>query len=84
MVEFTASGLSKGAAVEKVCNKYGFDREEIICVGDADNDIPMIKYAGLGVAVMNAMETTKAAADVISVSNNHDAIAWIIENYCGD
>lgn len=84
MVEFTAYGLSKGAAVAKVCESYGFKREEIICVGDADNDIPMIKYAGLGVAVMNAMETTKAAADVIGVSNNHDAIAWIIENYCGD
>lgn len=84
MVEFTAYGLSKGAAVEKVCKKYGFSRDEIICVGDADNDIPMIKYAGLGIAVMNAMETTKAAADVVCVSNNHDAIAWIIENYCGD
>lgn len=84
IVEFTAYGLSKGAAVEKVCKKYGFNREEIICVGDADNDIPMIEYAGLGVAVMNAMETTKAAADVIGVSNNHDAIAWIIENYCKD
>ncbi len=84
MVEFTAYGLSKGAAVEKVCNMHGLKREEIICVGDADNDIPMIKYAGLGIAVMNAMETTKAAADVIGASNNHDAIAWIIENYCGD
>ena len=57
---------------------------EIICVGDADNDIPMIRYAGLGIAVMNAMDTTKAEADVIGVSNNHDAIAWIIENYCKD
>ena len=84
MVEFTAYGLSKGAAVEKVCKMHGLKRQEIICVGDADNDIPMIKYAGLGVAVMNAMETTKAAADVIGVSNNHDAIAWIVENYCGD
>lgn len=84
MVEFTSYGLSKGAAVEKVCKMHGLKREEIICVGDADNDIPMIRYAGLGVAVMNAMETTKAAADVIGVSNNHDAIAWIVENYCGD
>ena len=84
MAEFTAYGLSKGVAVEKVCAMHGLDREEIICVGDADNDISMIEYAGLGVAVMNAMETTKAHADVISVSNNHDAIAWIIENYCKD
>lgn len=84
MVEFTAYGLSKGAAVEKVCKMHNLKREEIICVGDADNDIPMIKYAGLGIAVMNAMDTTKAAADVVGVSNNHDAIAWIIENYCKD
>lgn len=84
MLEFTAYGLSKGAAVEKVCQMYGLKREEIICVGDADNDIPMIRYAGLGIAVMNAMDTTKAVADVIGVSNNHDAIAWIIENYCKD
>lgn len=84
MVEFTAYGLSKGAAVEKVCTMHGLKREEIICVGDADNDIPMIEYAGLGIAVMNAMQTTKDKADVIGVSNNHDAIAWIIENYCKD
>lgn len=84
MLEFTAYGLSKGAAVAKLCEMYGLKREEIICVGDADNDIPMIEYAGLGVAVMNAMDTTKAVADVISVSNNHDAIAWIIDNYCKD
>ena len=84
MLEFTAYGLSKGAAVEKVCQMHGLKRDEIICVGDADNDIPMIRYAGLGIAVMNAMDTTKAEADVIGVSNNHDAIAWIIENYCKD
>ena len=84
MVEFTAYGLSKGAAVEKVCAMHGLKREEIICIGDADNDIPMIEYAGLGVAVMNAMQTTKDRADVIGVSNNHDAIAWVIENFCKD
>lgn len=84
LVEFTAYGLSKGNAVKQVCEKYGIKREEIICIGDADNDISMIEYAGLGIAVQNAMQTTKDRADVIGVSNNHDAIAWVIENYCKD
>ena len=53
-------------------------------MGDADNDISMIEYAGLGIAVQNAMDTTKAHADVIGVSNNHDAVAWVVDNFCGD
>lgn len=84
LIEFTAYGLNKGEAVRRLCEKYGFDRREVICMGDADNDISMIEYAGLGIAVMNAMDTTKAHADVIGVSNNHDAVAWVVENYCGD
>lgn len=83
LVEFTAYGISKGEAVKKVCEKYGLDRSEIICMGDADNDISMIEYAGLGVAVMNAMPTTKEHADVIGASNNNDAVAWVVDNYCG-
>lgn len=84
LVEFTAYGINKGDAVRKMCEKYGLKREEIICMGDADNDISMIEYAGLGIAVQNAMDTTKAHADVIGVSNNHDAVAWVVDNFCGD
>ena len=67
-----------------MCEKHGLKREEIICMGDADNDISMIEYAGLGIAVQNAMDTPKAHADVIGVSNNHDAVAWVVDNFCGD
>ena len=84
LVEFTAYGINKGDAVRKMCEKHGLKREEIICMGDADNDISMIEYAGLGIAVQNAMDTTKAHADVIGVSNNHDAVAWVVDNFCGD
>ena len=84
LVEFTAYGINKGDAVRKVCEKYGLSKEEIICMGDADNDISMIEYAGLGIAVKNAMETTKAHADIIGVSNNHDAVAWVVDNFCGE
>ncbi len=84
LIEFTAYGLNKGEAVRAVCEKHGLSRDEIICMGDADNDISMIEYAGLGIAVLNAMDTTKAHADVVGVSNNHDAVAWVVDNYCGD
>lgn len=55
-----------------------------IAVGDNQNDISMIKAAGLGIAVANAREEVKKAADYVTVSNNDDAIAEIIEKFCGD
>lgn len=73
------SGKATGlAALAKYLN---VSKDEIIAVGDAENDLDMIEYAGLGVAMGNASEKVKKAADYITGSNNEDGIAEIIEKF---
>lgn len=70
---------SKGTALEALARLRGFARENIIAVGDYDNDLEMIRWAGLGVAVENAQESVRAAADRIVCTSDDGAIAQIID-----
>ncbi len=79
--EVMKSGVSKGAAVKKICEYYGIDRSETICIGDNENDISMIKFAGLGVAMENGEETVKREADYITLTNENDGVANVIEKF---
>jgi Cof subfamily protein (haloacid dehalogenase superfamily) len=74
-------GVSKGNAVKILADFYGITREQIICIGDSENDLSMIKFAGLGVAMGNADEDVKAAAQYITDSNNCDGVARVIEKF---
>ncbi len=80
-VEFSTPGVSKGDALKFVAEYYGINREEIIAVGDAEIDIPMIEFAGLGVAMANATPVTKQAADALCPSNNEGGVADVIQKY---
>jgi len=80
-LEFVSPDADKGAAMEEIGKVYGIDRSEMIAVGDGYNDISMIKYAGLGVAMGNAPGDVKAACDLVTLSNNHDGVAAVIEEY---
>lgn len=80
-LEFLDSGVSKGSALEFAANYYGIGRDEIIAIGDTEIDIPMIKYAGLGVAVANAGSEAKQAADIVCASNNDGGVADVIYKY---
>lgn len=80
-VEFSTPGVSKGDALKFVAEYYGVNRQEIIAVGDAEIDIPMLEYAGLGVAMANATLITKQAADAICPSNNEGGVADVIQKY---
>lgn len=73
--EFTACGVDKGKALTIVMDKLGIKPEECIAFGDAENDIPMLKYAGIGVAMGNAQQAVKDMADEITDDNDHDGIA---------
>lgn len=69
---------SKGTALEQLARLKGYARENIIAVGDYDNDVEMIRWAGLGVAVANAQENVRAAADKIVCTSDEGAIAQLI------
>ena len=77
--EILPKGVSKGLLVEKIAEIMGIDMKRCIAIGDNENDISMIKRAGLGIAVSNATETLKASADLVTVSNEENAVAKVIE-----
>lgn len=81
LLEMVMKDFSKATAIEWLANRYGIKREEIITIGDSENDLPMIEYAGLGVAVDNAMDSVKTVADYIAPSNDDDGVAHVIEKF---
>lgn len=72
---------TKGDAVDKLKQLMGKDYKTI-CVGDYENDITMIQKADIGVAVANALDIVKEAADKVICSNDEHAIKYIVENIC--
>lgn len=80
-LEINSRGTNKAKGVSILQEYYGIKREEIICIGDNENDIPMIKYAGLGVAMGNAKREVKERADFITYDNNNLGVANVINKY---
>lgn len=78
-LEVVAKNTSKGRAIKELADKLGFTLEECIAFGDAPNDISMIEMAGTGVAMGNAEESVKLAADRIALSNDEDGLAAVLE-----
>ena len=79
LYEILPKGISKGTALCKMAELLGVDKNKTIAVGDYYNDLSLIKTAKCGIAVANAADEVKAVADYVTVSNNEDAIATIIE-----
>ncbi|MDE6372469.1 MAG: HAD-IIB family hydrolase, partial [Clostridia bacterium] len=82
VVEAITKGINKGEAIKWLCDKYGIDVSEAIAMGDSENDIEMIKAAGLGIAVGNAMPNVKQSADFVADTNDNDAVAQVIYQFC--
>ena len=70
---------SKGAALGHLARSLGVKREEVIAVGDSPNDIDMIEWAGLGVAMGNASEKVKSSADHITLPASEQGLALLLE-----
>jgi hypothetical protein len=83
-LEFVDINASKAIALEKMGEYYGIKREEMIAVGDGFNDLSMIEYAGLGVAMDNAPDGVKRASDFVTLSNEDDGVAYVIEKFIFD
>lgn len=78
-LDIMAKGGSKRLGIENVIRHYGFSREEIAAVGDGYNDIPMIQYAGTGIAMGNGNAEVKAAADYITDSIEEDGLLHAVQ-----
>lgn len=82
LLEFLPPNASKGNALIKLCEILGIPSENSIACGDEENDIPMIKAAGVGVAMKNGTDSARACADYItSHTNNENAITEVIERF---
>lgn len=78
LFEILTKGLNKGSVMLKIAELTGIKKSKTVAIGDYDNDISMIRAAGVGVAVANASQGAKDAADYTTVSNNENAIAKLI------
>lgn len=80
-LECVPLGIEKSQSIDKLAESLGIAREEIIAIGDGYNDMGMIKYAGLGVAMANAEDEVKESADFVTLSNEEDGVAHVIEKF---
>ncbi|MFT9820185.1 Cof-type HAD-IIB family hydrolase [Lysinibacillus sp. NPDC056185] len=78
IIEIVRRGLNKAVGIAHVAKDLGIPRERIIAFGDEDNDLEMIDYAGIGVAMGNGIPTLKNIANEITTTNNDDGIAKIL------
>jgi Cof subfamily protein (haloacid dehalogenase superfamily) len=82
-VEVTAVGVNKAAGLAEVAAGHGIDAADVIAFGDYPNDVPMLAWAGRGVAVANAHAEVLAIADEVTASNDDDGVAIVLEQLVG-
>lgn len=80
-LEIMNKNVSKTSAIKQLLEVYKINKSEVIAIGDNFNDIDMLKFAGIGVAMGNAPDGVKAISNHITLSNNEDGIAEVIYKY---
>ena len=80
-LELVPQGIDKALSLDILLKEIGVAREEIIAIGDGFNDLSMIKYAGMGIAMGNAQAPVRKAADFITLTNEEDGVAFAIEKF---
>ena len=80
-LELVPKGIDKARSLSVLLEKLGMTKDEMIAVGDGFNDLSMLQYAGLGVAMANAQEVVKENADFITLSNEEDGVAYAAEKF---
>lgn len=85
-LEFVNSSVSKAITLEQTAQQLGIKREEVIAIGDAFNDLEMLKWAGLSIAMGNAHDEIKQVCGWVAPSNNEDGVAAALEKFilCGE
>lgn len=83
-LEIMPRNIDKAQSLQKLLNSVGLTADEMICCGDGFNDLSMIEYAGLGVAMENAQPIIKESADFITKSNDEDGVLHVINTFLRD
>jgi hydroxymethylpyrimidine pyrophosphatase-like HAD family hydrolase len=78
-LEFFQFVANKGDALRRLRESLGIAREEVIVFGDGANDAPLLREAGLAIAMANGAEETRATAQIIAPSNDEDGVAVVLE-----
>ena len=73
--------IDKAYTLQKLLSSIGLSADQMICCGDGYNDLSMIEYAGLGVAMENAQSIVKEKADYITRSNDEDGVLYVINQF---
>jgi len=80
-LEVIPKTIHKGQGITQICKALGLNTNQVIAFGDAENDIPMLKAAGIGVSMGNAADHVKEAADYVTATNNDDGIAAALSHF---
>ncbi|MCA0150871.1 Cof-type HAD-IIB family hydrolase [Rossellomorea vietnamensis] len=80
-LEFTQLGVTKGTSLDYLIKPMGIKPEEVMAIGDSYNDLTMIEFAGLGVAMGNAPDDIKEKADYVAAPNMEDGVAEVVETF---
>ena len=80
LVEVLTKGVNKAFGLEKLAQKLNIQPSEIAAVGDAANDIEMLEYAGLAIAMGNASEEVKSISDILTDTNENNGVIKAIDN----
>lgn len=80
-IEIMREGVSKGSGLIHLCKNLNIDFSEIIAIGDNENDISMLKIAGLSVAMGNSEQVIRKYSDIVTDTNDKDGVAKVIEKY---
>lgn len=81
MLEILPMGASKGAGLKRLLDMLDIQPENVLALGDGENDLEMIKLAGIGIAMGNAMSHLKEVADFVTATNDEDGVALAIEKF---
>lgn len=81
-LEVVPKGVDKGHSLDRLLKLLGIPWDQVVCCGDSFNDITMVQFAGVGVAMANAQSAVKDVADYVTQNDNdHDGVAEVIERY---
>lgn len=78
-IEVVGRGIDKAAKLAELAESLGIEQKEVVAFGDGYNDMGMLRYAGIGVAMANAFDEVKAVADFVTTSNDECGVAYAID-----